>query len=124
MATMKVNQQEILTTAEDIADKVLKQSKYFLPFFARLCLVGTFLEDGFRMWFQWDDQKHYIHASWGCGWFLATFFVGFNLIGQIGGSLMVLTRFRVDYACGMLFGIVVLQTLAYTILWDVQFLLR
>ncbi|XP_076343629.1 surfeit locus protein 4 homolog isoform X2 [Tachypleus tridentatus] len=76
------------------------------------------------MWFQWDDQKHYIHASWGCGWFLATFFVGFNLIGQIGGSLMVLTRFRVDYACGMLFGIVVLQTLAYTILWDVQFLLR
>ncbi|XP_013793007.1 surfeit locus protein 4-like, partial [Limulus polyphemus] len=109
MAIVKVNQQEILSKAEDIADKVLKQSKYFLPFIARLCLISTFLEDGIRMWFQWDDQKNYINASWGCGWFLATFFVGFNLVGQIGGSFMVLTRFRVNYACEMLFFIVVLQ---------------
>jgi len=37
---------------------------------------------------------------------------------------MVLTRYKVDIACGMLFFIVVLQTIAYSILWDIQFLFR
>lgn len=37
---------------------------------------------------------------------------------------MVLGRIKVDIACGILFFIVVLQTLAYSILWDFQFLMR
>merc|ERR1712012_1071784 len=37
---------------------------------------------------------------------------------------MVLTRYKVDIACGVLFFIVVLQTIAYSILWDLQFLFR
>lgn len=37
---------------------------------------------------------------------------------------MVLIRYKVSIACGVLFSIVVLQTLAYSILWDLQFLLR
>jgi len=37
---------------------------------------------------------------------------------------MVLGRIKVDIACGVLFSIVVLQTLAYSILWDFQFLMR
>lgn len=47
-----------------------------------------------------------------------------NLIGQLGGCGLVITRFRVDIACGTLFFIVVLQTIAYSILWDIHFLLR
>ncbi len=47
--------------------------------------------------------------SWGCGWFLATLFVIINLLGQLGGVGMVMARFRVDIACGVLFFIVVLQ---------------
>lgn len=62
--------------------------------------------------------------SWGCGKFLATVFVLVNLIGQLGGCVMVIGRFRVTIACGVLFFIVVLQTVAYSILWDVQFLFR
>merc|ERR1719249_246648 len=62
--------------------------------------------------------------SWGCGWFLATLFVVLNLIGQLGGVAMVLLRIKVDIACGLLFGIVFLQTIAYSILWDMQFLFR
>ena len=62
--------------------------------------------------------------SWGCGKFLATVFVLVNLVGQIGGCVMVLGRLKVTIACGMLFFIVVLQTVAYSILWDMQFLLR
>lgn len=56
--------------------------------------------------------------------FLATVFVFTNLFGQLGGVVMVLGRIKVPIACGMLFFIVILQTIAYSILWDLQFLLR
>merc|ERR1719270_3274196 len=115
---------EILSKAEDIADKVTRHSKHILPHLARFCLVSTFFEDGVRMWVQWSEQREYMDISWNCGWFLATLFVVLNLIGQLGGVVMVLIRFKVDIACGLLFGIVTLQTIAYSILWDMQFLFR
>jgi len=111
-------------TAEDFADQAIKKGKHILPTVARLCLISTFLEDGLRMWFQWSEQREYMNMSWGCGVFLATLFVFVNLVGQLGGCVMVIIRYRVGIACGVLFFIVVLQTLAYSILWDIQFLLR
>lgn len=47
--------------------------------------------------------------SWNCGKFLATVFVLVNLLGQLGGVVMVIFRLRVQIACGLLFFIVVLQ---------------
>merc|ERR1711990_692305 len=123
-ATMASGQNEILSKAEDIADKVTRSSKHVLPHLARFCLVSTFFEDGVRMWVQWSEQREYMDISWGCGWFVATLFVVVNLIGQLGAVAMVLTRYKVDIACGILFFIVVLQTIAYSILWDMQFLFR
>ena len=76
------------------------------------------------MWVQWSEQREYMDISWGCGWFIATMFVVINLVGQLGSVAMVLTRYKVDIACGVLFFIVVLQTIAYSILWDLQFLFR
>ena len=87
-------------------------------------MVSTFFEDGVRMWVQWSEQREYMDISWGCGWFLATLFVVVNLVGQLGAVAMVLTRFKVDIACGILFFVVILQTVAYSILWDLQFLFR
>merc|ERR1712112_650589 len=123
-ATMGSGQNEMLSKAEDFADKVTRSSKHVLPHLARFCLVSTFFEDGVRMWVQWSEQREYMDISWGCGWFLATLFVVINLVGQLGGVAMVLVRFKVDIACGILFGIVFLQTIAYSILWDLQFLFR
>merc|ERR1712211_120364 len=123
-ATMASGQNEMLSKAEDVADKVTRNSKHVLPHLARFCLVSTFFEDGIRMWVQWSEQREYMDISWGCGWFLATLFVVTNLIGQLGAVAMVLTRFKVDIACGILFFIVLLQTVAYSILWDLQFLFR
>lgn len=61
------------------------------------------------MWVQWYEQKNYMEMLWGCGEIIAILFVFINLIGQLGGCVMVLARFRVPVACGILFFIVVLQ---------------
>ncbi|XP_017789440.1 PREDICTED: surfeit locus protein 4 homolog [Habropoda laboriosa] len=116
--------QEVISKAEEIADQVIRNGKHILPTLARLCLIATFLEDGLRMWFQWSEQKEFMNNSWHCGTFLATMFVLVNLIGQLGGCVMVIGRWKVSIACGILFFIVVLQTLAYDILWDITFLFR
>lgn len=121
--TMNIPNQYLEKT-EDVADQVIRKGKHILPHVARLCLIATFLEDGIRMWVQWNEQREYMDMSWGCGKFLATVFVLVNLIGQVGGCVMVLGRLKVTIACGVLFFIVVLQTVAYSILWDIQFLLR
>lgn len=103
---------------------MVRKGKHVLPTIARLCLIATFLEDGIRMWGQWNEQREYMNMSWGCGMFLATLFVFVNLTFQIGGCVMVLARFKVTVACGILFFIVLLQTFAYSIFWDLQFLMR
>jgi len=122
--TMATNQNEWLSRAEEQADLVSRKGKHVLPILARACLVSTFFEDGIRMWTQWNEQREYMDISWGCGYFLASLFVIINLLGQLGGVVMVMGRIKVDWACYGLFGIVVLQTVAYSILWDVQFLFR
>lgn len=115
---------QYIEKTEEVADQVIRKCKHILPHVARLCLIATFLEDGIRMWVQWNEQREYMDMNWGCGKFLATFFVFINLIGQIGGCIMVLGRIKVFIACWILFGIVVLQTIAYSVMWDIQFLLR
>nr|XP_060643573.1 surfeit locus protein 4-like [Anolis sagrei ordinatus] len=76
------------------------------------------------MWFQWSQQRDYIQATWDCGTLLASAFVFLNLFGQIGGCILVLSRNFVQLACCGLFGIIALQTVAYSILWDPKFLMR
>ncbi|XP_076126374.1 surfeit 4, like [Alosa pseudoharengus] len=114
----------LMSVAEDVADQFLRVTKRYLPHVARLCLISTFLEDGIRMWLQWREQKDYIEATWSCGAFLASIFVILNLLGQLGGCVLILSRNFVEYACFGLFGIIGLQTIAYSILWDPKFLMR
>ncbi|XP_029915413.1 surfeit locus protein 4-like isoform X2 [Myripristis murdjan] len=115
---------DLMSQAEDVADQFLRVTKHYLPHVARLCLVSTFLEDGIRMWFQWTEQSEYIDSTWSCGRFLATIFVLLNLLGQLGGCVLILSRNFVQYACFGLFGVIALQTVAYSILWDLKFLMR
>jgi uncharacterized membrane protein YphA (DoxX/SURF4 family) len=117
-------QNKFIAQGEDVADQILRRSKHVLPHIARLCLVSTFLEDGVRMWVQWDEQRDYINSTWSCGAFLANMFVLVNLVGQLGACGMILLRFQVVPAIGVLFGIIALQTIMYSILWDIRFFMR
>lgn len=76
------------------------------------------------MWFQWDEQRDYMDQTWHCGYVIGTIFVLFNLVAQLGGCVMVLSRQKVEIAVGILSSVIVVQTLAYSILWDFKFLLR
>jgi len=113
-----------LSQGEELADEFLRVSKNYLPMVARLCLIATFLEDGLRMWWQWSSQIDYMEVSWDCGYFIAALLVLINLIGQLVAVGMVLIRKKVEIACGILFAIIIIQTIAYQILWDMQFLFR
>ncbi|XP_072255564.1 surfeit locus protein 4-like [Pyxicephalus adspersus] len=115
---------DLMGAAEELADQFLRVTKRYLPHLAHLCLISTFLEDGIRMWLQWNEQRDYINMSWGCGMFLATIFVLVNMFGQLIGCVLVLTRKFVPYACLGLFFIIFLQTIVYNILWDLKFLMR
>lgn len=119
-----MSQSPMLSKAEDVADTVLRKTKFVLPHLGRFCLVSTFVEDGIRMWVQWGEQSDYIASTWSCGSFLATLFVLINMVGQIGACVGVLIRKQVPIMCGILFFIIGLQTIAYSILWDLKFLAR
>ena len=121
---MNLDSNEVLRKAEDAADEILRHSKHILPHAARFCLISTFCEDGIRMWFQWGDQIEYINSQWHCGYFLAFMFVLINFAGQLAGCFMILARKQQDHAVGGLLGIIVLQTITYSSLWDLKYFLR
>lgn len=100
---------EYISKAEDIADQILRNGKHVLPHFARFCLISTFFEDGFRMWFQWDEQRDYMDQTWHCGQIVGTLFVLFNLVAQLSGCVMVLSRQKVEIAVGILGSVIVVQ---------------
>ena len=74
---------QLLGRVEDLTDGVLRTVRPFLKPAAHACMLSTFVEDGFRMIFQFSDQANYMNNFWHCGSFLAYVFVLFNLLVQV-----------------------------------------
>ena len=119
-----MNKDEFLTKIEEHSEKFLRHTKFILPYVARVCAIATFFEDGIRMWFQWSEQSDYVSNAWNMPVFFGHIFVIYNLLVQLTACVMVIARYKVQIAVGLLFSILLLQTLAYPILWDGKFFLR
>ncbi|KAA0189445.1 Surfeit locus protein 4 [Fasciolopsis buskii] len=89
--------------------QLIRKTRRYLPHFSRLCLVSTFIEDGFRLTTQWSDQIDYIKAVWHAPALLAGLFILINIVTQFVGSGFVLSRFQVHAGVFILMATVVLQ---------------
>ncbi|KAH8238564.1 hypothetical protein KR032_010170 [Drosophila birchii] len=115
--------QQYLTAAEDVADQVIRSGRKVIPKMGKICLISSFLEDGIRMLYQWDEQREYVDETWLCGSFLGTMFVLINMIGQLGGCWMVMAHSKANIAVGVLLFIVLLQIVTYSMLWNLKILM-
>ncbi|XP_020808776.1 surfeit locus protein 4 homolog [Drosophila serrata] len=114
--------QQYLAAAEDVADQVIRSGRKVIPKVGKICLIASFLEDGIRMLSQWDEQREYVDETWLCGKFLGTMFVLINMLGQLVGCWMVISRRKPNIAVGLLLSIVLLQIVTYSILWNLKIL--
>ena len=68
----------LLNQADDVADQFLRFSNKWLKPTAHVCLLSTFLDDGIRMFFQWNDQVN--------------FFVCLFELGVLGGVVLIVNE--------------------------------
>ncbi|VDP92423.1 unnamed protein product [Echinostoma caproni] len=113
----------IIRAKQSLYLALIRKTRRYLPHFSRLCLVSTFIEDGFRLTTQWSEQIDYIKAVWHSPVFLAGLFILINIITQFAGSGLVLSRFHVNIGVFILMATVVLQTIGYHV-WTYVFLIR
>eukprot|EP00040_Diaphanoeca_grandis_P019186 m.101140 g.101140 ORF g.101140 m.101140 type:complete len:269 (+) comp27305_c0_seq2:80-886(+) len=116
--------------AEDTADLVIRKGGVYLKPIARFLLLSTFVEDGIRMFHQWGEQTSYIKHTWKVGAIMAALFVLFNLIFQLIPSGIILfmrdekQKKFIKIAIFCLASVMVVQTLAYSVLWNYHFFAR
>lgn len=116
-----------MDSIDEVADDVLRKCRHYVRPTARVLLLSTFLEDGLRMFYQWNDQVSYIKSTWRCGAFLSFLFVLFNLVGQLVPSGLILLRKsdqQIRIGVYVLVCVIGIQSMAYSILWNLQFFMR
>ncbi|KAK1154034.1 surfeit locus protein 4-like [Acipenser oxyrinchus oxyrinchus] len=116
--------EKLIGLAEEVAEKVLRGTKRSLPPVARLCLTGTFLEDGVMLCLRWEERGSFIQSVWGCGALISGAVVLILLIGQLVCSALVLCRKCVCWACAGLLASLMLQLIVYQLLFEMFFLIR
>lgn len=117
--------------AERWADGILKMCGPVIRPFARLFLLCTFIEDAFRMAFQWDVQATHVSSEWQAEPWVGNSFVAFNLAFQVFPCAILLLNGAVDVPKGLiqvciaiLIIVVLAQSVAYHVLWNLEFFLR
>lgn len=125
--------------ADKVAGDILSDFRPGIIFVGRLLLLATFVEDGFRMWHQWEEHVNYVGKNWSLADDVAYFIILLNLVGQLLGSTFILFRVLVTpagngqkswlkrhHVCLVisLFVLTIGQTVIYTIIYEPKFLLR
>jgi hypothetical protein len=113
-----------LSFFQNLIVKIAKYSKNYLPQTARLLLLSTFIDDGYRMIADFTSQSTHIADLWQADVKLGNIFVLYNMIFQLVPCLMVLLRKHVNVACLFLFTNVIMQAIVYDIYWEPHYLSR
>ncbi|KAI9017070.1 SURF4 family-domain-containing protein [Gaertneriomyces semiglobifer] len=109
---------------EEFLEGVAHPLKPWLPAIARFLMVATFLEDSVRICSQWSDQIFYMQRHRGFPWLTAELFLALNVIFMTTGSLMAIAKKNTEYAVGLLFFVIISQSLGYGLLFDSAFFFR
>lgn len=98
---------------------------------ARLFLLCTFIEDAFRMAFQWDVQATHVSSEWQAEPWVGNSFVAFNLAFQVFpctilllNGICVVPKGLIQACIAILIIVVLAQSVAYHVLWNLEFFLR
>lgn len=97
--------------------------KPYLPLIGRFLVVVTYFEDSWRIVTNWSAQVQYIWKFKGISWVLTELFFISNVFFMIAGSLLVLTKKRLEFGVGFLIASIVSQCLIYG-LFNLQFFAR
>ncbi|EGD74154.1 hypothetical protein PTSG_12404 [Salpingoeca rosetta] len=105
-------------------ERALTQWSPKLLSLARICILSTYFEDGVRMILQRREQALHFKREWGLGYTPAYMFVFLNMLLQLLPAALILFRKHVKASCACLAGVVVLQTIAYNMVFDLRFFMR
>jgi len=106
-----------------------KTRKRFLSTAGPSLLVLTFVEDGLRIFFRWEEQHSYMTKRMGMGSWLAAIMLLLSAAAQLGGSSLILRPShirpsRVKPACYLLLGFTMVQPIMYGQATDADFMCR
>ncbi|ORX84612.1 surfeit 4 [Anaeromyces robustus] len=97
---------------------LIRNYKKWSPIIARTFLVATFIEDSFRLILQYDQQRRYMVNVRAYNSFITFLFLWFNIIGQLGGSILAILKKWTPYTVLCLSLTTISQTIAYGLVTD------
>jgi len=113
------------------ADSLIRFSAPIIRPCARLFLLCTFVEDALRMLFQWEVQATHVSTEWHAEDYVGNTFVAFNLVCQaipctilLLNGIVTMPRGLIQFCIALLVVVVMAQSVAYHVLWNLEFFLR
>lgn len=116
--------QKLSFHAEEYINRVANPIKPYLSHIGRFLLVVTFFEDAFRICVQYPEQFDYMKNFRSLPGPIAHLFLVYCVGSMVSGSVLALSRKKMNLACGMLASVVLVQSLGYGILFYFSFMMR
>ncbi|KAG4302413.1 hypothetical protein PCK1_001249 [Pneumocystis canis] len=109
---------------EESIDIMMSPFKSYIPALGRLLIVVTFIEDSVRIMTQMKGQLYYLHVYRHFYRGLSHAFLILNVLVMSIASLMVVIRKKSEIAVGLLFGVVIAQSIGYGLIFDKSLFFR
>jgi uncharacterized membrane protein YphA (DoxX/SURF4 family) len=109
---------------DEMLGSVAQPIKPFLPGIGRFLIVATFIEDALRIITQWSEQVYYMWNVQHLPYFVAVIFLVLNVLCMFAGSVLVVSKRRLEWGVGALMFVVVSQAVVYGLIFDVSFIFR